>query len=534
MRRSKLHVASALTAAIGLAVAGGAQPQPVKDGGTFRIAFPADRVESIDPFLDNFPPMQYVFQATCASLLNLRDVALPAGNVFVPELAESLPEISNRAKTYTFTVRRGYRFSTGAPVTVRDVASTVRRALRLKGSWAAPGFMNVVGARAFMQRRASTLTGVRVVANRISFRLKKPQPDFVSYAGTLCVLPAGIPLDAEGARAPVPSAGPYTLTEYVAGRRILVERNRFYSGPRPHHVDRFEITLVDDQTSLIEDVERGTYDWMWTLGHLWSPHVPRLVARYGVNRGRFRVTPDLGMCMLTLNAARPLFRNNPKLRRAVNYAIDRRALAREWGPRRAVPNDQYLLPARDAFRGARIYPFRPDVPKARALARGNRRSAIAVFYTRDDLVGRAHGAIVRANLAEIGLTVEVRPLPSHVLFETQQRGGSFDIGWICWSNSLSVGLDLHWMFDGRTLDQRRHGNYSRFDSRRVNRRLDEVARLLGPAFDRAYGDLDVELARDYAPAVAYAHLNAMELVSARTGCVVVRPTLDLAAVCLRE
>jgi hypothetical protein len=43
----------------------------------------------------------------------------------------------------------------------------------------------------------------------------------------------------------------------------------------------------------------------------------------------------------------------------------------------------------------------------------------------------------------------------------------------------------------------------------------------------------VELARDEAPAVAYGVDSALTLVSARTGCVIVNPYLDLAAVCLR-
>jgi hypothetical protein len=48
-----------------------------------------------------------------------------------------------------------------------------------------------------------------------------------------------------------------------------------------------------------------------------------------------------------------------------------------------------------------------------------------------------------------------------------------------------------------------------------------------------FGALDVRLARDAAPAAAYQLDNALALVSARTGCVVVKATLDLAAACLR-
>ena len=60
--------------------------------------------------------------------------------------------------------------------------------------------------------------------------------------------------------------------------------------------------------------------------------------------------------MFVLNTSGPLFRNNVKLRQAVNFAVDRKALTRELGALAGTPTDQYLpglqgrahLPARRA------------------------------------------------------------------------------------------------------------------------------------------------------------------------------------------
>ena len=77
-------------------------------------------------------------------------------------------------------------------------------------------------------------------------------------------------------------------------------------------------------------------------------------------------------------------------------------------------------------------------------------------------------------------------------------------------------------------------NYSYIDSPRYNRLLEEASRLpVGPERYRRYGELDVDIARNAAPVVAFAYDRALTLVSARTGCVVVNPYLDLAAVCLK-
>jgi hypothetical protein len=81
-------------------------------------------------------------------------------------------------------------------------------------------------------------------------------------------------------------------------------------------------------------------------------------------------------------------------------------------------------------------------------------------------------------------------------------------------------------FDGRTIGRPDSVNYSNFDVPRYNRLLEQASRLSGPRRYRAYGDLDVELARNAAPAIAAMNPNTWAFVSARTGCIVMNPSLD--------
>jgi hypothetical protein len=89
------------------------------------------------------------------------------------------------------------------------------------------------------------------------------------------------------------------------------------------------------------------------------------------------------------------------------------------------------------------------------------------------------------------------------------------------------------MFDGRTIGEPGFGNWSYFDSPKYNRLLDRASRLTGEVRFRAYGELDVQLSRDAAPAIPFAVFNNLAFVSKRTGCVVMNPFLDLTAVCLK-
>jgi hypothetical protein len=71
-----------------------------------------------------------------------------------------------------------------------------------------------------------------------------------------------------------------------------------------------------------------------------------------------------------------------------------------------------------------------------------------------------------------------------------------------------------------------------------NRELDSVAKLTGPARLRAYGRLDLELARRASPYVALSSWTWPNFYSARIGCQTFSPVphyeVDLAALCLRK
>jgi ABC-type transport system substrate-binding protein len=529
-----------LAAALGIllsgSVAGADVAASAREGGTFRIAMSAEHVEFIDPALINLPGPAVLLRAACGGLLTTPDKPLPGALRVVPELAAGYPKISNGGKTYTFTIRKGVRFSTGAPVTARDVAHTLNRFLdpQLK-SHLGVGFRDVVGAEDVIAGKAQTASGIVANGRKLIVRLTKPAGDVSSRMVGGCVVPANLPSDPEGAKAPLPSAGPYYFADYVPGQQIVLQRNRYYHGPRRHHVDRFVVDLDVDDATALDRVESNRADWAYTFPPSIGGRAPRLVQRYGINKSRFFKSPALSLNLFVLNAERPLFRDNPALRRAVNFAVDRAALVRELGPYVASPTDQYLLPAMRGFTDAHIYPLKgPNVARARVLARGHTRSGKAVFYTRDDALGIAHGKIVRDNLKRIGVDVEVKPLPRFLLFSKLAiRGEPFDIGWITFGFD---GLDpspVMSLFDGRTIGQPGSGNWSYFDSPKYNRLIERASRLTGPARYRTYGRLDLDLARNAAPAVAYGHTNVLTLVSTRVGCVVVNPWLELAAACLK-
>ena len=54
----------------------------------------------------------------------------------VPDIAESLPDVSSDGKTYTFKLRKDVKFSNGDKVTAKDFIYSWSRAARLQGDYA--------------------------------------------------------------------------------------------------------------------------------------------------------------------------------------------------------------------------------------------------------------------------------------------------------------------------------------------------------------------------------------------------------------
>jgi ABC-type transport system substrate-binding protein len=512
-------------------------------GGIFRISLaPASGLDRIDPALSYTAPGWALLDTTCARLMTYPDKPPPAAFRLEPEVAAGFPTVSRDLKTYTFRLRSGFRFSDGKPVRASAFARAINRTLA--PAMRSPGAVHtrdIVGAADVLAGRRETAAGVTARGNTLVIRLTRPAPDFLARTTLpfFCAVPPNMPIDPEGVRA-FPGAGPYYVAEYRPGERVVIRRNRFYGGKRPHHVDGFEVDLrAASPAEMIQRVDRGEADWGHTVVGVFLDPALGLVDKHGLNRSRFFVKPGLTLRLLAFNTTRPLFRDNTTLRRAVNLALDRTALlASAGGAVAGTPTDQYLPPAVPGFKDADIYPLgRPDLGRARELARGNLRDGRAVLYTANVPQALVPAQLAKQQLAQIGLEVEVRPLPIHVataayLERLSVPGEPWDLALVLWSPNLPdayayINLLLEGRFAGGT-------NMTGFAVRGYDDLMRRAARLpQARARNRAYGELDVWLARDAAPLAALNVVNEATLVSDRVGCIVLRPVLDLTAVCLK-
>ena len=538
MRCQLLVVALAAVASIVIAQPGSSARG--QEGGFLRVSFsPQVPLDYVDPALSFLPTGWSLLEATCARLYTYPDKASPGSFRLQPEVA-ARHSVSADFKTYTFTLRRGFRFSNDEPVRASAFARAINRVLQpVANSPSAIFLRDIVGADDVLSGKAETARGVVARGNTLVVRFERPAPNFVARTTYpfLCAVPPWLPPSAEGIGA-FPSAGPYYVQSYRAGEGIVIRRNRFYGGERRVHLEGFHVNLRGGSPpELLRSIERGDADWGYSPAGTFTAPELDFEAKYGLN-GRYRVRPGLTLRMLAFNSSRPLFRNNPRLRRAVNFALDRRALV-AYGPRLSRATDQ-LLPYRlPGFRDAKIYPFEADLERARELARGHLRGAKAVFRVNKfpPLIETAQ--FVKRQLATIGLEVEISVRPegaatSGYLDElTGPDRAAWDIAFVLWAPNIP---DAH-EYLSFLLDTQLQGDetLTRAPSRLARTTLARAARLpQGRARDLAYAEVDAMIARDVAPVAVLSVLNEATIVSERVGCMVLRPALDLAVACLRK
>jgi YVTN family beta-propeller protein len=396
---SEAHSIATVSAPRGAATVGGAPWVSVRGavtnhrGGTLRVVA-SDLGDSIDPA---FLWADWIQINTNDGLVGFKRVGGQDGLTLVPNMAVSLPTVSDAGKTYRFKLREGIRYSTGVPARASDFRLAFERGFRIEDSYLRQyGALTIVGAAECMKTpETCDLTGgieTDDAAGAITFHLTEPDPSLI-YKLALpftAAVPAGTPMTDTGT-SPVPATGPYMVDEYVKGERLVLVRNpefnEWYAPAQPDgYPDRIEVTLGLSADEQVTEVEQGRADWAVDSNDFTQEMVENLVTQYA---GQVHPYPELTTIWLALNTSIPPF-NDPRARRAVNYALDRSEVADLYGgSQRATVTCQFLPPNLPGFE--RYCPYTrepnpagqwsgPDLDRAEALIDASGTTGDTVLY----------------------------------------------------------------------------------------------------------------------------------------------------------
>ena len=490
-------------------------------GDVAKIIVPVYNFDPPDPALGANWSMFMTERATCSMLL-----ARPSGpsGPLEPGLAVAQPHVSPDGRTYTFEVRSGVRFAppSNATVTAEAVRYSVERALSSKLGEHLPAMEvlgDLEGAGAFNEGHARHVSGIHVRGSTISFTLTRRAPDFPERISLpyFCTVPTDTPI-VHGGVQPIapPSAGPFYMTEHENGEYMILKRNPNYEGPQPRlDAIGFREGIVPEQA--VARVDGGQTDAVLTSSEpLLAPTGPVAKRSGSTSTSRYEALPQLGGGLLALNASRPLFAD-VRVRRAVNRAIDRAALASIWSE---IPSASLLRPG--------IAGYRPvpglSLTGGHGARLGRRRQARMGVPDDCDPCQRTFDA-VRTALAPIGIDVVAVKLDEAVAAnlghaEMDIIDGGFGIDYPDGASLLSrvvhTALPPEWRPPGLDAD------------------VDRLDRLSGRARADAAARLALRLALRDVPLITYGYDSLGALVSRRLGCDDVQGELDLTKLCVAD
>jgi peptide/nickel transport system substrate-binding protein len=503
-----------------------------------QIAASSTDVDYSDPALAFTGLAGAIEYETCAELLNHSDAISRSGKQLTPDAAAGYPIITDGGRTYTYTIRSGIRFSDGAPLTANSFAAAMNRDANPRMNSPVDAFMgDVVGWSDVVNKKAKTIKGVSVNDDKLTIRLTQPDgglPDKLAMPFFCAIDPAKTPVDPQGLKT-LPGAGPYYIASRTVGKQLVLKVNPYYKGDRPHRAAQIVFTMnTNPQNSLLQ-VSNGTY--ATNLGADWGASgASSLAKKYGINKSRFFVHPAPATYYLALNTNRPPF-NSVNMRKAVNYAIDRPALARAFGFAGGKPTTA-ILPASmsGGVEDTNPYPLdRPNLQKAKSLA-GGRCGNVNLWYANTPAVA-AQSDILAYDLKQIGCNVTAKPFQGVAVFSAAGvKGAAYDAVFAGWYADYPDGYDFfHIALDGRTIRASNNNNLAYFNQPSVNRKIDAANALSGVARARAWGQLDNYTMTNYAPWAPIATQNSIDYIGPNVAGYRFVPTqgMDLGSLYLR-
>jgi peptide/nickel transport system substrate-binding protein len=447
-----------------------------------------------------------------------------AGAELIPGIAEEMPTVSEDGLTYSFKIRDGLKFSNGKPVKPSDWEHTIKRVLNLE-SGGASFFEVIEGAAEYVKagKAEADISGIEAndETGEVTITLTGPDGSFMNVLGMnfAGVVPGDTPFDNQ-TKTPPPGVGPYEITESVPNRQFVMERVKGFDIPGipPGKVDKITTKIIKSASRQAQDVIRGDLDYMQDPPP--ADLKPEIKAKY---KDRYEEFTTVSTYYFFMNHKAPPF-DDPKVRQAVNYGVDKPAIARLFAGE-LQPGCSFFPPGLPGYDESldQNCPWGdpnepPDLEKARALIEeaGVAGDQVTVYGNNDDPTPRVTQAYADM-LEDIGFETEVKILDGGVYFQTiGNQKEQAQTGFNNWFQDFPHPANFTFLVDGDSIQPTNNRNEANIDVPEINDTLDELRKepeLTDEVAER-YGEVNKTIVED-AHMVPYGYRKLATFMSER-------------------
>jgi peptide/nickel transport system substrate-binding protein len=486
-RRSAV-AALALAALIGAGHAGQA--------ANFRMAIAEDAL-TLDPIASSDNPSIW------AELLIFDQLVRPTpdGKALSPGLAEKWT-VSPDGLEFVFTLRDA-KFSDGDPVTADDVIYSLQRAAGEKSDWA---------------RFFKPITKYEAVdAKTIRMTLDKP---FTPMLNNLALFSASIvpkklvETDPDFFTHPVGS-GPFKLGEWRKGEKMTFGKNAYYWQSGKPAIDGAEIQIINEDNARVLKLQAGELDAI--IGVPYN-QMSQLKANKDLKTGTadvFRIE------VVQLNTTKKPF-DDPRVRQALNYAVDKNALIRGvlFGAGSPAVSSIPVM----AYHNEALKPYPTDLDKAKKLldeAGYGKGFSAKMLVPAGNVTYRQVATVLQDAYKKIGVTVELQTIEGSSQYSTT-KAGNFEMS-LSYATSDTIDPDQLVGFTAVN-PERANAFHTQWRDDRVNELYaDERRTLDAPERAKQFQEIE-ERVHDAAPFVFLYHAQTTYAARANVEGFFVLPT----------
>ncbi|MFI6431394.1 ABC transporter substrate-binding protein [Rhodococcus oryzae] len=382
----------------------GASGTPVR-GGTLKTGITADVIPAT--FLTNTSGATTVIGLAYDTL-----VRYPHDNVEPqPRLAKSW-QLAAEGLSLTLELRDDVTFHSGRPFTSKDAEFSIR-------TYADPKWT------AQLRSTAAAITAFDTSdPHRLVLTLAHPLGNVFDLLDTVPILDSES-IDKLATGDAFIGTGPFKLVSRTPNSALVFERNEHYWIPDRPFLDRVEVSVIPDSQALLSSLKSGQVAVAGGLNYRDTETLGETAGFQAVSLEGAELQVYVGA-----NVTHPALAD-VRVRQAIAYAIDRDRVISEVFRGSGYPVNLPWPKSSPAYDESRNTTFTRDATKARAILAG---SGIAVptlplTYQAGNPFYEATAQIVQANLAEIGIPVELDPQEG-ATFIKALIGGTIPALWV--------------------------------------------------------------------------------------------------------